>query len=590
MTGLWLENLAFYSLQIAVVAVTGGLLMRALQIRNPGARLMCWQALIAVCLLLPAIQPWLTSKTDGNVQISLGPAVTAEASHATRAAVIPIAGIVLLLVGAGVAVRFAILGLGFLRLRRYRRDSTFVPGAFADLERRLGVFADVQMSGDVAGPVTFGFRRPVILVPEACLADESVACHELIHVRRRDWLFAVIEECILSVFWFHPAMWWMMAEVQLAREEAVDREVVAILNSRDRYLESLLSLAASRAGFDLAPASPFLRKRHLQKRVAALLKEIPMSKFRLTSSLAAFAAVLTLAAWLGVRSFPLQAAPQEKDSPSVTVHAGTLPLLHRAAVRYPEEALAKRVEGTVVLELSLSETGTVTDARVLSGPEELRGAALQSVLDWHYSSDGQTKTQASINFKLPSAQALTETLTAPPEDQAKLDHLFIVAPDPIKQKLEGHLPLREGDRITQSTLNDLSAALREVDEHLHATLYPNTDKSGSVIFVTLYSAGQSETPKRIRVGGNVQATNLITKVQPVYPPLAKQARVQGTVRFTATIGKDGKVQNLDLVSGEPILADAAREAVQQWVYRPTLLNGDPVVVVTQIDVNFTLSQ
>src|ERR1035438_5621313 len=108
-------------------------------------------------------------------------------------------------------------------------------------------------------------------------------------------------------------MWWMVAEIQLAREEAVDREVVALLNSRDQYLESLLALAASRAGFDLAPASPFLRKRHLQKRVAALLKEISMSRFRLTSSLAAFVAVLAMTAWLGVRSFPLQAAAQEAD-------------------------------------------------------------------------------------------------------------------------------------------------------------------------------------------------------------------------------------------------------------------------------------
>ena len=97
-------------------------------------------------------------------------------------------------------------------------------------------------------------------------------------------------------------------------------------------------------------------------------------------------------------------------------------------------------------------------------------------------------------------------------------------------------------------------------------------------------------PQRIRVGGNVQAANLIRKVQPVYPPLAKQARIQGTVRFTAIIGKDGTIQNLQLVSGHPLLVEAARQAVSQWHYKPTLLNGEPVEVVTQIDVNFTLSQ
>jgi protein TonB len=98
------------------------------------------------------------------------------------------------------------------------------------------------------------------------------------------------------------------------------------------------------------------------------------------------------------------------------------------------------------------------------------------------------------------------------------------------------------------------------------------------------------TPQRIRVGGNVQAANLIRKITPTYPPLAKQARIQGTVRFTAVIGKDGTIQNLQLVTGHPLLVAAASEAVKQWLYKPTLLNGEPVEVVTQIDVNFTLSQ
>jgi protein TonB len=68
------------------------------------------------------------------------------------------------------------------------------------------------------------------------------------------------------------------------------------------------------------------------------------------------------------------------------------------------------------------------------------------------------------------------------------------------------------------------------------------------------------TPQRIRVGGNVQAANLIRRVTPQYPPLAKQARVQGTVRFTAIIGKDGTIQNLTLVSGHPLLVQAAQDA------------------------------
>ena len=96
------------------------------------------------------------------------------------------------------------------------------------------------------------------------------------------------------------------------------------------------------------------------------------------------------------------------------------------------------------------------------------------------------------------------------------------------------------------------------------------------------------TPQRIRVGAGVQRENLVRMVDPVYPPLAFQARIQGTVRFTAIIGRDGRIQNLQLVSGHPLLVESARVAVSQWDYKPTLLNGSPVEVVTQVDVNFTL--
>jgi periplasmic protein TonB len=92
----------------------------------------------------------------------------------------------------------------------------------------------------------------------------------------------------------------------------------------------------------------------------------------------------------------------------------------------------------------------------------------------------------------------------------------------------------------------------------------------------------------IKVGGNLQAANLVKRVTPVYPTLAKSARIQGTVRFTALIAKDGTVQNLQLINGHPMLIQAATEAVRQWIYRPTLLNGEPVEVITQIEVNFTL--
>jgi len=104
------------------------------------------------------------------------------------------------------------------------------------------------------------------------------------------------------------------------------------------------------------------------------------------------------------------------------------------------------------------------------------------------------------------------------------------------------------------------------------------------------AATKTEQKGPVRVGGNVAAANLIRRIQPVYPPLARTVGVQGSVEFTAKISKEGNIENLTLVRGHPLLVKAAQDAVLQWKYRPTLLNGQPVEVVTEITVNFMLSQ
>jgi tetratricopeptide (TPR) repeat protein len=123
------------------------------------------------------------------------------------------------------------------------------------------------------------------------------------------------------------------------------------------------------------------------------------------------------------------------------------------------------------------------------------------------------------------------------------------------------------------------------DEELARQLYR---KPPEIESIPPQPSGYSGGPQRIRVGGNIQQSNLIRKVTASYPPLAQQARIQGIVKFTAIIGKDGHILNLTLVSGHPLLVDAAKDAVQQYEYRPTLLNGQPVEVVTIIDVAFTM--
>ena len=95
-----------------------------------------------------------------------------------------------------------------------------------------------------------------------------------------------------------------------------------------------------------------------------------------------------------------------------------------------------------------------------------------------------------------------------------------------------------------------------------------------------------EPPRQI--GGDVLEAKIINRVIPEYPPLAKQARISGVVQLVGVIGRDGVVKSLQVVGGHPMLVKAALSAVQQWRYRPTLLNGQPVEVIAPITVNFTL--
>jgi len=112
---------------------------------------------------------------------------------------------------------------------------------------------------------------------------------------------------------------------------------------------------------------------------------------------------------------------------------------------------------------------------------------------------------------------------------------------------------------------------------------------GSILSSTPVAAPKIATPTRVRVSSGVSTGLLIRKVPPTYPPLARQARIQGVVILQAQISKDGTIQNLQLISGHPMLAPAVIEAVKQWRYKPYLLNGEPVEVDTQVQVNFTLA-
>src|SRR5664279_2681481 len=102
-------------------------------------------------------------------------------------------------------------------------------------------------------------------------------------------------------------------------------------------------------------------------------------------------------------------------------------------------------------------------------------------------------------------------------------------------------------------------------------------------------AAQTNTPQQTQIPPGISEGLLIYKVQPIYPQLARQARVQGTVVLQALIDKDGTLEQLDVLSGPPMLIKAAMDAVKQWRYKPYLVDGQPVTVQTTINVSFQLN-
>ncbi|MBA0083661.1 MAG: M56 family metallopeptidase, partial [Acidobacteria bacterium Pan2503] len=323
---LWFSNLVFWSVQVALLVLAAALLSRALKLRQPRVLLAYWRSLLAIGLLLPLIEPWhrpahvATPVLSADFLAVPPPSIPAPThwhlpSLQTMA---PILGMAIL---AGMVLRLAALALGLLKLRRLRQASSPIPpssesaGILQAMRDLVAAPAEFRLSTQVDSPVTFGFVTPVILLPERFTSldprfQSAIACHELLHVRRRDWAHHLGEENLRALFWFHPAVAWLISRVRLAREQIVDLEVVRLTEARKPYLEALLEFTDGRASLAAIPAPPFLAERQLIERIALMLKEVRMSRKRLIASLTVIPCCLALVIALAARAFPLKAAPR----------------------------------------------------------------------------------------------------------------------------------------------------------------------------------------------------------------------------------------------------------------------------------------
>ena len=627
------SNIVAYTLQIGLVGGLGATVPLALRIRSPRVRLLYWQMLLAACLALPWLRSWRQVVVNGAEQVNS--VITVMATQAPAHRSIHLAEIALWLLAAGVAIRLALLGVGLARLRAFRERGRTMPSTPGASCVRL------LLSDDVVSPVTFGWREPVVLLPAgfpslAAEMREAILCHELLHVERRDWLFTIGEELVRAVLWFHVGVWWVIGEIQLAREQTVDRAVIDTTRAHGPYVDALLLMAGAGGRgtpqMDLAPAPMFLRRRHLKKRLVEVMKEVPMttiSRTRLVCVAGVAAVALAAACWMATGAFPLSAAPQVvNDAAGVAVNLNGTPLMHRASVPYPAEALAKGVEGTVVVQVKLDANGEVSDATVLSGPDELRKAVLQSVLTWHFEkSAASTARTVNVDFVKPAVTAAPRGGSGgrgggilggivgglptaapppppPPPASGKLDHLVVAGlSDSARTELLSHLPIQEGGEWTSQTFAAVKQEVSQFDSHLLVSLSrsangelslriglpatTSTGGSGTAGSMSAMAAAQGNPPGVFSVGNGVSAPKLLLKVDPIYPEGAEGSADPRTVQLSIVVNTDGKAENIQVVkSVDPDFDASAISAIQQWRFQPGMNNGAPVNVTARVEVNF----
>ena len=475
-SSIWLNDLASYALQAALLVGAGALLARLFRLRACTAVLAYWQVLLAACLLLPICQPWKTpaytatfSSPRENAGIENVSSPAAGSAHPSRRPEHwPVQETVLLIMAAGVVMRGSWLLAGFWNLRALRRQSSALPpdldSVLERAQQRLGVRAEFRASNRTATPITFGVRRPAVLLPEnICTLEpqvqEAIVWHELFHVRRRDWIWCICEEFVRMVLWFHPAIWWVIAKIHLTREQVVDQAVIELTESRETYVRALLAAARAKMQTQLVLAPLFLRKGLLKKRVDEIFKEVSMSKRRLISCLVASSLALLMAAGVGVRMFPLEARGQARtlSSDPIQVIQGGENLVHRAALVYPSRAIERGVAGDVLLEVSLDESGQVSDARVLSGPAELRSPCLRSVLEWRYGSPMSGTIQVLIRFQLPKDGTASEVVL-PGVPEEKVAYYTVTGPAGFSVTANGEVP--SGQRVERQ-IKEIQAGLAD---------------------------------------------------------------------------------------------------------------------------------
>lgn len=452
----------------------------------------------------------------------------------------------------GVLVRVASLRIGSRRLSELAERGVMIERDPAlDLARSLAPSPRLPhlavprvpvIAVAEAGPCAFGGRQPRILVPLALAErpeDERVAVylHELAHVARSDVANAMADEVWRAIFWWQPAVWWLLARLRLAREFEVDAVVVERTGRVRPYVDALVWCSTLRPA--LTPSTHVGSRRHaLVQRVAVMCKGAEMTRLRRMITGGVMVVAFTGLTGLAAVLLPIRTAGAVAAAGRGGIQADQPGPLERAAVPPTLDAPAPR------------RTSAVTPA----WPEGESGYLLRVniVID----AAGQVAEARVVGVPAPDALPSTPRLAS--AVAASLD------------------AVRQWQFEAPVVAPMLLATDVAVGEPRRVSAPPKPGATGG--------------PTPLRVGGGIAPPKKILDVKPEYPQVAFDAKVQGVVIIECTLDTEGVVTDTRVVRSIPLLDQAALDAVRQWRYTPTWLNGEAVPVIVTVTVNFTLSR
>ena len=502
----------------------------------------------------------------------------APAGRGTPAPIsVPLLVLVLWTIGSAmVAARHASRMAEARVIRRYARPldvgreaDAFTRAAAAQGHPRVALRA----SALCASPCVIGTFRPVLLWPDGIsdrLTDaqlDAIMSHEIAHVRRRDNLAAAAQTIVEIFFWFHPLVWWIGTRLGDERERACDEDVLQSGAAPDVYADGILKVCECSMGMP-AVATAGIAGSSLTHRIEAIMTpRTPHSLGRIRQALlvATAASLAAIPVVAGAMNKPPQAATSV-ISGIVTDQMGGIMAGATVTVRSPAGVTRSSVT---------DENGHYVVADVPMGRVELR--VTHSGFRTHVQAlSVLAGTRSPVNVQMRIG-AVSEEVTVrspgvsaddPAEAAAREAELLVrvaQAPDDVSAHLALAALYYRQERFAEGE----AAMTRAAD-----LIGQRAASARSDYVVTLPRGGAIKEPRKIR------------DVKPVYPAIARTARVSGVVILEARIAEDGTVRDVRVLRSVPLLDVAAIGAVRQWLFTPTLLNGVPVEVVITATVNF----